>query len=101
VGNREITRFGADSGCNSAFPLDTNAFSKDATRSDPSVYSTAIVADLEPFAVDRLHNVQIFNTMHLAEHNVSDRESGTIDWYHRAEVARFDTSFHRCAPGSK
>jgi len=72
VDNWEVTRFGADSGCNSALWLDTNAFSKDAIRPDPSVYSTAIIADLEPFAVDGLHNVQIFSTMHLAEHDVSD-----------------------------
>jgi len=63
---------GADFGFSSGLWLDTNAFSKDAIRPDPSVDSPAIVADLKSLAADRLHDVQIFSTMHLAEHDVSN-----------------------------
>jgi hypothetical protein len=53
--------------------LDANALSKDAIRSNPAVDSTAIIADLEPFATNGLHEVEIFGTSHSAEHDVSDR----------------------------
>jgi len=45
---------------------------QDPIRSDPSVDSTAIIADLKSLSADRLHDVQILSTMHLAEHDVSN-----------------------------
>jgi hypothetical protein len=71
--------------------LDANAFSKNAVRTNPAVDSTAIVADLKPFAIDGLHEVQIFSTPHSTEHDVPGRESGAIDRRDRAEVAGFYT----------
>jgi hypothetical protein len=49
-----------------------NAFAKNTVCSDPAVDSTAIIADLEPFATDGLHEVQIFGASHLTQHDVSD-----------------------------
>jgi hypothetical protein len=86
-------------GCYSG--LDANAFSKNTIRSDPAVDSTAIVADLESFAADGLYEVKIFSTSYLAEHDVSDRECGTIDRRDSAEVTGFDAPLHRCASGAK
>ena len=57
--------------------LDERAFSKNAIRSDPAIDSTAIIADLESLTPDGLHDVKVFSTPHLAEHDVSNRESGT------------------------
>jgi hypothetical protein len=67
--------------------LNANAFSKNAVRTNPAVDSAAIVADLESLATDGLDKVQIFITPYPTEHDVSDRESGTIDRYNSAEVA--------------
>jgi len=41
----------------SSSELDANALSKNAVCSDPAVDSTAIIADLEPFSADSLHEV--------------------------------------------
>ena len=85
----------------SSSELDANALSKDAVCSNPAVDSAAIIADLESVATNCLHEVKIFGTPHSTEHDVSDRECGTIDRHDRAEVAGFDSSLHRCASGSK
>jgi len=45
--------------------------SKDAVGSDPSVDSTAIIADLESFAADGLHEVQIFSTARTISNAIS------------------------------
>jgi hypothetical protein len=55
--------------------LDPDAFPKDPIRPDPSVHQSAIVSDLEPFAIDCFDEVQIFIPTHLAKHDVSDGES--------------------------
>jgi hypothetical protein len=72
----------------------TNAFSKNAGRPDPTVNSTAIIAYLESFAVDSLHEVKIFGTPHLTKHNVSDRESRASNRRDSAELARFYAALH-------
>jgi len=64
--------------------LDANASSKNAVRSDPAVDSTAIIANLESYAADGFHEVQVFSTPHFAEYDVADRERGTIDRRNRA-----------------
>jgi hypothetical protein len=64
--------------------LDADAFSEDTVCSNPPVDTAAVVADLKPLATDRLDEVKIFSTSHLAEHYISDSECGTI---HRCDGA--------------
>jgi hypothetical protein len=85
----------------SCLGLYANAFPKNAIRSDPSVDSTAIIADLKSFAADGLHQMQIFSASDLTKYDVTDRESGTIDRRDRAKIAGFDSSLHRRAPRTK
>ena len=40
-------------------------------RSDPAVYSASVITDLELFAPDVFHEMQVFGTPYLAEHYVS------------------------------
>ena len=61
-----------------------NAFSENASHSDPAVDSAAIIADLESVAADSLHEVKIFGTPYLTEDDISDRESRTINRYDSA-----------------
>jgi hypothetical protein len=52
--------------------IDSNAFSKYAIRSDPSIDQSPIVSDLETHTIDRLDDVQIFVAVDFAQHDVSD-----------------------------
>jgi hypothetical protein len=67
--------------------LDANAFAKNTIRSYPSVDQSPIVTDLIAWTTDRLDEVQIFVPAYLAKHDVSDRESGTINRRYSAELA--------------
>lgn len=52
--------------------LDSNAFSKNAIRSDLAIDQSPIVSDLETHSIDRLDDVQIFVAVDFAQHDVSD-----------------------------
>jgi len=66
--NRQTGRYEASSS------LDSDAFSKNAIRSEPAIHQSSIVSDLEAFTIDRFDEVQIFVPAYLTENNVSNRE---------------------------
>jgi hypothetical protein len=54
--------------------LDSDAFPKNAIRSDPTIHQSPVVSDLEASTIDRFDEVQIFIPAYLAEDNVSKCE---------------------------
>ncbi len=72
-------RYGRRGDDHSARPGGGLAFDADTTPEDragrhPAVDPTAVVADLEPLALDGLDQVEIFAAVDLAEHDVTDAE---------------------------
>jgi len=79
--------------------VDSNTFSQNANRSDPTIHQSSVVSDLEARTVDGFDYVRIFVAVHLAQHDVSDRESGTIDGRNSTQLARFDLPFMEAPRG--
>src|SRR5262249_9781913 len=54
-------------------------------------------ADLEPFALDGLHEVQVLAALHLAQHDIADPDPGVVHRRHGANLARRDAPRHGSA----
>src|SRR5262249_49761587 len=72
--------------------LDPGANPENCAWAHPAVDEAAVVADLEPFALDGLHEVQVLAALHLAQHDIADPDPGVV---HRRPGA---TRARRAAP---
>ena len=67
--------------------LNLDALAEDGVGGNPSVNSASIVPDLKTFPLHRLDEVEVLETIHLAQHDVTDLQRLGNDWGNRAELA--------------
>ena len=67
--------------------FDANAAAKDSVQADPTIDSSAVIPDLEPFPLDGLYKVQVLEAIHLAENNIANLQILDLDRNDRAELA--------------
>ncbi len=76
--------------------LNLRALSEYRICANPAVYSSAIVADLKPRALNRFYQMQIFAAADLTQNYVAFLQPGKIrNRLDRAKLTRFDFAFHR------
>ena len=81
--------------------LDSNTLPVNPIFADPTVDPASVVTDLESLSLNRLYQVQILKSIHLAQNNVADLEILGFGWNHRAKLARVDFAGHRVSSRPK
>src|SRR5438067_6613439 len=81
--------------------LDGDALAEDGAGRDPPVDPPAVVADLEPPALDRLDQVEVLPAVDLAQHDVADAQRRRVHRGDGAELARLDLAGHGVAAGAE
>src|SRR5262245_10448046 len=75
--------------------LNLRTLAVDRSACDPTVRSSAVVTDQEARTLDRLHQVQILPTIHLAQDDIADGQRRGIYGLDRTELAGLDLPLHR------
>jgi hypothetical protein len=79
-----------------------NKFAENRISANPTVYQSAIIADLKPFTLNRFDEMQIFVSIHFTQNNIAFLLKIKIrDRLDRAKLSRFDLTFHRMPARTK
>jgi hypothetical protein len=75
--------------------FNANAFAIDAVRGNPAVDASAIVPNLKTVALTGFNQMDVMETVYLAQDDISNLKLVEIDRRHRAQLAGLNSSFHR------
>jgi hypothetical protein len=79
--------------------LDSGAFAEDAVLADPAVDPATVVPNLKPISLDRLYQMQVVPTVHLAQHDVAHLQGRRDHRLDRTQLPGLDSTPHRVPPG--